>query len=362
MPIPFFSKKKNQPMTNSAPAGAPASSKCQSKPAPVATARGNRPPQTAEQKANVKVAAVRAPRDPSANAPKAVRSGTAQPRRPAVQGGSAVPRVPVRKPSSTAAGTQNQVPQNKKAPNPNSNPSRESAHPPVKAPNALRPSKPPKPPKEPRGRLITAEGVSAFLFVMTVSILIYAIVCGAAYGIFYGMNHFRFEWSSDITVKLDDSTKRPPQYTTSEKLVFRNGDKEAYIAMSRLTQSLGLSSVGDSTQMKFYKTSDLENSVVFTNKSNEAIVNGVTVRLPAPVYISGATAYVPIAFFNYYTSGVTLSYDSEHMEMTVLYTVNEELSTPKRKVLEEFKFAVNTPSGLEEMTEEEWFEYVGSIS
>ena len=370
MPIPFFSKKKSQPIQGKAAAGAPASSKGQKIPnAPTAPKAGEMP-KTADAGVKAKASAGRAPlaKAPNVPAPRAVQQVCHPPAR---GGNPAAPRVPVRRPpvpGVNAAKNPNQPPRDPRAVHPSGSPQKQptpkSA---IKTVDAAphgqtRPIKQPKPPKEPRGPLITAEGVSAFLFVVTVSVLIYAIVCGIAYGVFYGINHFRFEWDSDITVKLDDSSNRPTKYTTSKKLVFRNGNDEAYIAMSRLAQSFGLSSVGDSGQMKFYKTGDLQNSVVFVHKSNEAIVNGVTVRLPAPVYISGATAYVPIAFFNYYTTGVTMTYDSEHLELTVFYTINEELSTPKRKVLEEFRFAVNTPSGLEEMTEEEWFEYVGNIS
>ena len=214
--------------------------------------------------------------------------------------------------------------------------------------------------KEPRGPLVTAEGVSQFLFVVLVSLFFYLMICGVVYGAFYCATHVRFNWNYDVTVKLDDSSKKPPKYTTSRDIVFKDESEIPYISMAKLALSLDLSSMGDAKQIKFYKTNDLENYVVFTHRSKEVVINGVTVTLGSKVYISGGTAIVPIEFFNYYTTGVRISYEESERLMTVLYTIDEELSTPQRKVLKEFCFASNIPQPLEEMTGEEWFEYVGS--
>lgn len=230
-----------------------------------------------------------------------------------------------------------------------------------KAPAAKMPTKE-KPPKAPRGPLITAEGVSQFLFVVMVSLIIYAVLCGIAYGIFYGIHHFHWSWNYDITVKLDDSSNKPSTYSTSKNAVFRGEDNEPYIAVSRLANSLGLSAVGDADSIRFYKTGDVNGYAVFTDQSKEVNVNGVVIRLCSPVYIVGGIAYVPISFFNCYTSGITISYDTDERMMTVLYTVDEALSTPKRKVLKEFTFCVTSPEALDELTEKEWFEYVGNQS
>ena len=67
--------------------------------------------------------------------------------------------------------------------------------------------------------------------------------------------------------------------------------------------------------------------------------------------------YLPIDFFENYTSSITVNYDGSSHTMNVVYEINEELSTPKRKVLEEFRFVVTAPTGLQEMTEEERNEF-----
>ena len=128
--------------------------------------------------------------------------------------------------------------------------------------------------KEPRGPLVTAEGVSQFLFVVLVSLFFYLMICGVVYGAFYCATHVRFNWNYDVTVKLDDSSKKPPKYTTSRDLVFKDESEIPYISMAKLALSLDLSSMGDAKQIKFYKTNDLENYVVFTHRSKEVVING----------------------------------------------------------------------------------------
>jgi hypothetical protein len=91
--------------------------------------------------------------------------------------------------------------------------------------------------------------------------------------------------------------------------------------------------------------------------SRHVIINGESICLTSAVYISGSQVYVPISFFERYTSSVIVNYDKKSHTMSVIYEINEELSTPKRKVLEEFRFVVSEPQGLTEMTEEERNEY-----
>lgn len=228
------------------------------------------------------------------------------------------------------------------------------------AQNAPKAPKPPKAPKSPRGPIITAEGVRQTLYVLLMSILIYSLVCGATVGIFYAVNNVHFNFGYDVTVELDKSQKKNEKYEMDSASVFRSDSNQPYISLSRLAPSLGLSCVGNEQRIRFYKTDDLSCYVSLEHNSRQAIINGESIRLSDPIVIAGNTAYVPIGLFNYYASGVHIEYDYSKRQMKVVYEINQALSTPKRKVLQEFLFSVCAPAGIAELTEEEWFEYVGS--
>ena len=216
-------------------------------------------------------------------------------------------------------------------------------------------------PKKPRGPIITAEGVRAFFFVLLVSFVLYALVCVVSFGVFYAIHNVRFDWNHEITVKLDKGVPRTEKYVTNEKVVFRDPSGEAYVNLTKIADSLSLSSIGGGNQIKFYKTNDLDSYIVFTSGSKETVINGEQIRLSSPVYISQNSVYVPIGLFCYYTSGISVSYDAGERIMTITYEIDEELSTPKRKVLKDFEFIVHAPQSIPEMTEKEWFEYVENI-
>ena len=222
------------------------------------------------------------------------------------------------------------------------------------------PLKAPKPPKPPRGPLVTAEGIRQTLYVLVMSILFYALACGLAVGIFYAVNRIHFNFGYDVMVELDKSQKKNEKYEMDSDRVFRYDSAQPYISLTKLASSLELSCVGDDQHIRFYKTSDLSCYVSLSHNSKQAIINGESVWLSSPVVIASDGVYVPIGLFNYYANGVHIDYDYQKRTMKVVYEVNDALSTPKRKVLEEFKFSVSAPTGIAELTEEEWFEYVGS--
>ena len=164
----------------------------------------------------------------------------------------------------------------------------------------------------------------------------------------------------DVTVELDTGAQKKDKYSVDNDLAFPANEKEAYISLTKLADSLELSSVGDGNEIKFYKTNDLRSYVSMRHGERDIIINEEHVKLTSPVYIYGRSVYVPISFFAYYTNGLQVYYDRSTRIMSVLYEINEELSTPNRKVLEEFTFSVSRAEGIEELTEEEWFEYVGN--
>lgn len=209
----------------------------------------------------------------------------------------------------------------------------------------------------PNKSVVTAEAVRYLTFVLIASLLLAGILLCLMNGILYAVNHFDFEFGYDVTVKLEDGTENAPMYECDKDTVFREKGKEAYISLSKLAQSLNLSTVGNNERVKFYKTNDLNNYIVVEDGSRHVVINGEGVCLTSPVYITGSNVYVPITFFERYTSSVTIQYNGKSHMMTVFYAINEELSTPKRKVLEEFRFVVSSPTGLVEMTEEERNEY-----
>ena len=216
-----------------------------------------------------------------------------------------------------------------------------------------------KKPKLPRGPLITAEGVKHGAFVLVASILLATLLLCLMNFTLYALNHFDFEFGYDVTVKLEDGADKTVKFVYDKESVFRMKGKEAYISLSKLADSLSLSTVGNGEKVKFYKTNDLNNYVSLEDDSRHVIINGESICLSSPVHISGSQVFVPISFFERYTSSIIVKYDDGSHTMTVEYAINEELSTPKRKVLEEFRFVVTSPVGLEEMTEEERNEYAG---
>ena len=212
------------------------------------------------------------------------------------------------------------------------------------------------------GPVLTKEEVKNLLLALLASVLLCAVILGLLYGIVYAVSHIRFDFGYDIKVVLDDGSEKPSSYETDSDAVFRDPGGQPYISLTRLADSLGLSSVGDGNKIRFYMTTDRSQYVSMTHGSPYAEMNGEKIALSSPVYITDGATYVPISFFEYYTEGVMVYYDPSNETMTVEYKINEELSTPKRKVLEDFVLLVKTPVYLEEMTEEEWFEYVGNRS
>ena len=226
---------------------------------------------------------------------------------------------------------------------------------PTGAPKALPPaSKQQK--NVPKGPLLTATEAKQLLMIIVVSLLLAFTLLSLIYGVFWTVNNLHFDWNYDITVTMDDSSGKITKYTTNKNTVLRNGEDEPYICISKLAEKLDLSSVGDGSSIKFYKANDLNSFVTFENGSNKIIINGEIVSMSAPAYIRSGMAYVPISFFDYYTSGVSIDYDSESRVMSVVFSVNEELSTPKRKVLDEFCLLVRAPESIEELTSQDWYE------
>jgi len=243
-------------------------------------------------------------------------------------------------------------------------------HRPPNAPSSLgskagrdKPQVPPTPVKQPKvkGPLITAEGCRQFAFIFLMAILIYAVISGVACGIFYGVVHTHVDWNYDITVEIDIGEPKNKTYTLTRNNVFLN-EVHPYINLTEIAMSLELSSVGSDDQIKFYKTDTAGSYALFTNNSEYVTINGEEIKLPGPVYIKGGKTFIPIHFFNYYTNGLKISYDAESRVMKIIYVINEALSTPKRKVYEEFSFAVRLPQNIDELTEEDWFEYVGNFA
>lgn len=303
------------------------------------------------------------------------------------QGENAIKRVPMRTPpprksspaSTTSQGRGTVYPQgspptqqNRPLPNKSSVPTQTSAtakkttHAPISKAPQTAPTNPSKnkavhAPKKSRAPIITAEGLRAFCFILLVSLLLYVIICTVTFGAFYAYNNVHFNWNHDVTVKLDKGVPKTENYITSEDVVFRDPSGEPYVNLTKIADSLSLSSIGGGNQIKFYKTNDLQSYIVFTNGSKDVIINGEQIRLSSPAYVSNKAVYVPISLFQYYTNGITVSYDKSERVMTITYEIDNELSTPKRKVLKEFAFIVHAPQSIPEMTEKEWFEYVENV-
>ncbi|MBE6672377.1 MAG: hypothetical protein E7599_02515 [Ruminococcaceae bacterium] len=213
--------------------------------------------------------------------------------------------------------------------------------------------------KAPSGPVITVEGLKQLGFVLIAAILLSFLLLSMLNGILYAINHLSFEFGYDVTVKLENGNDKPQKYICDNDSVFRDRSGEAYISLTRLSNSLSLSTVGNGERVKFYKTNALNNYVSLEHGSRHVIINGESICLSSPIYISGSQVYVPISFFERYTSSIIVNYNSKNHVMTVEYEINEALSTPKRKVLEEFRFVVCAPVGVVEMTEEERNEYAG---
>lgn len=211
--------------------------------------------------------------------------------------------------------------------------------------------------KKARGPLITKKDVKYGSIVLIAAILLAFLMLCMINGIMYAIHHVEIDFGYDVTVRLENGASKPPKFECDKDNVFREGGKEPYISITKLADHLSLSTIGNGSKVKFYKMDELTNYVAFEDGSCHVVMNGEKINLSSPVHIRGTQVYVPISFFERYTTSVAVSYFADSHTMSVDFEINEELSTPKRKVLEEFRFVVTTPSGLTEMTEEERNEY-----
>lgn len=133
--------------------------------------------------------------------------------------------------------------------------------------------------------------------------------------------------------------------------VFRDNG-EIYVNMTDIYASLGMSVIGDLNEMKYTLSSG--EYMILINHSERVEMNGATALLPGKIYIEGQNVYVPVALLQYYTSGVSIIYNTEQERLTVSRIVDDEKSNSIQTVYMDFDFLLNENPPLVPITEPEF--------
>ena len=123
--------------------------------------------------------------------------------------------------------------------------------------------------------------------------------------------------------KIKNTSSNAPTYTVTigsddsddEYIYSSNGDISGangslYICMDSLSDICQLTVTGDNDTRRYIPRESTGQTVSFSIGSDEAVVNGVTVRLCAPTFKYGGNLYVPVSFFEDYVNGVKIEIDS----------------------------------------------------
>ena len=122
--------------------------------------------------------------------------------------------------------------------------------------------------------------------------------------------------------------------TADESFAYKGGN--LYVCFNDVANYLGLAVSGDTHSMKFVFTdkdntefgsagSGVEDSVIFTDGSRNAVINGQTEVLPAESFSSGEEMWVSAEFITEYMEGVSMTRDGKNLHIARLE--DSELST-----------------------------------
>ena len=99
-----------------------------------------------------------------------------------------------------------------------------------------------------------------------------------------------------------------------------------YANMTDIAGYCSMITTGDSNELRYILRNETSDNVKFTINSSVAYINGIAIRLIAPVITNGTGVYVPLDFFNCYMSGITAVANPEEKTVTVERNLTEEVS------------------------------------
>jgi len=136
----------------------------------------------------------------------------------------------------------------------------------------------------------------------------------------------------------------------SGEYVFKNGNDQIYINLTEIAPQISLTAIGDTENMRFYKS---DGSYMSLKKgSNYIEINGVEIILPAKIIIEDNEVFVPVEVLQYYTSGLSVEYNIYRERLTVSFVKSGDPSSSLSSY-EEFTFLPSQPKPIEPIPEPE---------
>ena len=141
---------------------------------------------------------------------------------------------------------------------------------------------------------------------------------------------------------------------SSSKNVYRNG--AFYIAIDTLRDYCEFTVTGDTDELRYIPRGSSDQQISFVIGASTVSVNGSSVRLEDPSFISGGNLYVPISFFERYVKNMSVTLDRNESKITVVRAETAEsvadTSNDKLPVYEPILFSLGVDEPLTHITEQ----------
>ena len=112
------------------------------------------------------------------------------------------------------------------------------------------------------------------------------------------------------------------KYTLQKSDYITDGEK--YINFSKIANALSLTLSGQGDTLRCICGDDYDDYAEFSKNDGAAVVNGSKIRLSKPVLCKNGEYYVPLAFIENYTKGISVEEDLENRKITVSFPDGKE--------------------------------------
>jgi|GEM_PF-962841 len=162
----------------------------------------------------------------------------------------------------------------------------------------------------------------AYLVSSTVVFLVILIILAILFHIDAGIGN-KDQTERNFKIMLNDDS------ISKIKSDFKNG--EHYVALSSLSDIYGYIISGDKNEMAITMNNKKnDNTAAFKVGTDEAVINGISVFLDAPSYLSGEELYIPASFFAKYVSDTSfIQKTKKHTEQATLRIQSKENAEKK---------------------------------